>query len=613
MRSALALFSAAALAFAALAPSTASACGGVFCDRPNAGQPPMPVDQSGENVLFVVDGGKVEAHVQIQYKGNPERFAWVVPVPKEPKITAGSQRLFTNLLSATGPTFQVQNTFAGGCGSAFSSSSSSVGCGASSAEASDLATPSAARGNTGAAGANQGGIDVIARASVGSYQTVTLGNGTADQLLTWLNDNNFETPDRTASLLTSYLEQGYVFVAIKLNAGAGLDEIHPIVFTYEGDQPCVPLKLTAVAATENMGVRTFFLGQQRFAPKNYKHVVLNDLLFDWTIPNRGQSQINYNQVLTLAVDSDLAMGQAFVTEFAGATSQSVTLPAAPPNFNPVVTTLDKVLAGSNNPSTNQDTRLFNAQWTATPYKTADLSKTVELLKSQGLLSCGQNKCTSVSPLLFPLLSELVTLPAGTSPEAFYSCPGCFPAVLKAGFNSELFSSELEERIIGPARHADELVRTKPYLTRLFTTISPAEMTADPEFVSTPRADINQARVATQQGQCDGSAVMLVNKSEVGLGATTSTWPTFSPSMPAAQRIEQYNNDGSVVVLRDNSAAIDAELAASNKTHNWPPQPEFTVEKDSCALGFGPVRERTTSGAFFGLAAALLVARRLRRS
>ncbi|RYE82329.1 MAG: DUF2330 domain-containing protein, partial [Myxococcales bacterium] len=116
-----------ALALTGLAPAPARACGGTFCDNPGPGQPPMPVLQTGENVLFIVDEGQVEAHVQIQYSGNPERFAWVVPMPKVPEIKAGSQQLFVNLLQATVPTFQTSQTFAS-CSDGSRASDSSVGC-----------------------------------------------------------------------------------------------------------------------------------------------------------------------------------------------------------------------------------------------------------------------------------------------------------------------------------------------------------------------------------------------------------------------------------------------------------------------------------------------------
>ena len=40
----------------------------------------MPVDQTGEDILFVVDGAQIEVHIRIQYTGEAERFAWVVPL-----------------------------------------------------------------------------------------------------------------------------------------------------------------------------------------------------------------------------------------------------------------------------------------------------------------------------------------------------------------------------------------------------------------------------------------------------------------------------------------------------------------------------------------------------
>jgi len=42
----------------------------------------MPVDQTGETVLFVLDEGQLQTHIQIRYdpQTEAERFAWVIPV-----------------------------------------------------------------------------------------------------------------------------------------------------------------------------------------------------------------------------------------------------------------------------------------------------------------------------------------------------------------------------------------------------------------------------------------------------------------------------------------------------------------------------------------------------
>src|SRR5687768_1897063 len=87
----------------------AAACGGTFCD--GGGTTVMPVDQTGENILFVVDGDTVEAHVQIQYSGDPDASAWFVRVRAEPEIETGSDPLFDALLAATVPTFILDSRF----------------------------------------------------------------------------------------------------------------------------------------------------------------------------------------------------------------------------------------------------------------------------------------------------------------------------------------------------------------------------------------------------------------------------------------------------------------------------------------------------------------------
>src|SRR6185436_17253409 len=108
MRVSIAWLAAVGAALLVVSPTKlARACGGFFCDSPPAGQPPMPVDQSGETILFFFDGEFVEAHIQIQYVGDPEKFAWLIPLQTTPEVSVGSAQLFLNLLNATVPTVTV--------------------------------------------------------------------------------------------------------------------------------------------------------------------------------------------------------------------------------------------------------------------------------------------------------------------------------------------------------------------------------------------------------------------------------------------------------------------------------------------------------------------------
>lgn len=87
----------------------ARACGGTFCD---AFTPDMPVDQTGEVILFVSDGDYVEAHIQIEYDGgDADQFAWLVPVPAIPEIEVGSWRLVQAVLNGSVPVYSFENNY----------------------------------------------------------------------------------------------------------------------------------------------------------------------------------------------------------------------------------------------------------------------------------------------------------------------------------------------------------------------------------------------------------------------------------------------------------------------------------------------------------------------
>ncbi len=49
----------------------------------------MPGDQTGESALFMIEDGHVQAHLQIEYQGDPNSFAWIAPVLGRPPSIRG--------------------------------------------------------------------------------------------------------------------------------------------------------------------------------------------------------------------------------------------------------------------------------------------------------------------------------------------------------------------------------------------------------------------------------------------------------------------------------------------------------------------------------------------
>jgi hypothetical protein len=293
-----------------------------------------------------------------------------------------------------------------------------------------------------------------------------------------------------------------------------------------------------------MGVRAFFLGAGRVVPTNYRHVELNPARIAW-----NTFADNYSEVVSRAMDSVGVEGRGFVTEYAG-----------PSNI---------VLRDG----------IYGANWRAAAFVGIAPTGVVDELVRQGLGQCSGAKCTFSHPLVLPLLHEFLPPPAGVDEGGFYSCLACYADRIDTTLWKDTgFAVAFQERIVVPGRRASELLERYPYLTRLYTTISPSEMTEDPTFHE--RADLPAVaarRVATrfvtpQVGfeVFDGRVVALTE---------SGGWPEFASEMPWVERVEDIPVDGAAIEIVNNQALIDRLLAEHNKERGF-----STMSCDSGAGG-----------------------------
>jgi hypothetical protein len=546
----------------AAAPSEAKACGGTFCDN---GPQPMPVDQTGENILFVRDGSEIEAQIQIQYEGEAERFAWIVPVTAVPEVTPGSQPLFDRLLAGTVPTFLLSQVFedcppeegGGGLCGGLAMSADEAG------SANDLAG-----GDGDGDGDPEEGPTVLDRGTAGVFQYAVIEDDNAQAIIDWLDENDFAQDDDAAPILQEYIDEDFVFLAVKLQAGAEVEEIHPLSIRYQGDEPCVPIRLTRIAASEDMGIRTFFLGDDRWAPENYEHVLINPLMVDWA---GGQPGENYVEVVSMAVDE--AGGKAFVTEYAG-TSEVVA-----PDF-------------------------VNNAWNPAAFTDIEVINAYGELSGQGLMNCDEFEgCVYSHPLAEPLVAQYLPVPDGVGEVAFYTCLECYEELIDMElWDGAQFSADFNERILGPAIHAEALLDDHDYLTRMFTTMSPHEMVEDPLFLENP--DLPEASnqwSATRTIACEGPDWIELADGTIVALEDDGTMHNFE-GMAWARQVERVPSSGAPQSQMDNAADIDDMLA------DWNDE-QLSDDEEGCAVDAG----RHGSGILaFGMILGVVFAGRRRR-
>jgi MYXO-CTERM domain-containing protein len=159
------------------------------------------------------------------------------------------------------------------------------------------------------------GVTIINRQQVGAFDTVTLEGDNADVLIEWLQMNNYRITTKMRPFIQEYIDDGMMFVAMKLLPDAEVSDIAPISMTYAGDRPMIPIRLTTVAAQPEMGIKAWIFGSRRFGPENYQDLTIQDASIQID-QNTGRN--NYLTVVSRSVDQ--VGGQAFVTEYAQSTA-----------------------------------------------------------------------------------------------------------------------------------------------------------------------------------------------------------------------------------------------------------------------------------------------------
>jgi len=259
----------------------ASACGGLFCQN-------TPVDQLAERIIFTVNkNDTITAYVQINYTGSAPDFSWVVPVPSVPKVDVAEIASFDELSNLTAPVFIPPLM----------------------PPCAPIPMPSVALSDT----AGSGGVQVLASGTAGPYAYDVVTSSEPTELIMWLRKNKYRITEEMEPLIKVYTDEGLIFLAMKLQPNQGTQDIQPVVMTYKGTHPMIPLRLTAVAANPNMNIITWILADKQAVPTNYAHPTIDDKNLRSNFGTFGGT--NYLQIVDQTVD--LYHGRAFITEYAG--------------------------------------------------------------------------------------------------------------------------------------------------------------------------------------------------------------------------------------------------------------------------------------------------------
>ncbi len=403
----------------------------------------QPVVQSGEQIVYAIeDDGSLVMSVRINYQGTAPDFAWLLPVPVVPAIELGTTAFFDTLERSTVPQFTAISRVEGACAPA------------PSCPYADTFVFSA---DAGSAVDGSAPPTIYLEENLGPYEIVVIGGTTGGDVYAWLSAHGYALPPSATPLLDAYLALHDVFVALRLRTDASTSEIQPITLRMVATQACLPIRLTSIATSPDLPITAFFLATGRVVSSNFSMLDAT-----WDEPGLYTHSVSYASWVTRAV---LAQGgHAFATDYAGTTPTiSITLPSV----------LD--LASERDPHT-----LLLA------------------LSSRGYRG---------DPQLLALLTRFVVPPAGSTPRAYFNC--LFGAFGSCGtpttYDPAGLVAAIDQTITQPRAHAQRLAASRPYTTRLFTTMSADAMTLDPEFrVDALLSPVTNVHAATFVAMCDSA-------------------------------------------------------------------------------------------------------------
>jgi hypothetical protein len=223
-------------------------------------------------VALMRDGTRTVLSMQNAYKGPPENFAMVVPVPvvlQKENVKTLKKELFEKIDRLTAPRL-VEYWEQDPCAPMVDEDMAMARAGG--------APPGAVRLE---AEKKDLGVKIEAQFTVGEYEIVILSAKDSTGLDTWLKQQKYKIPDGAEPYLRPYVQSGSKFFVARVDVkkvkfdAQGHAELSPIRFHYDSPDFSLPVRLGLInsGGTQDLIVHVVAQGQ-RYEPANYPSVTI---------------------------------------------------------------------------------------------------------------------------------------------------------------------------------------------------------------------------------------------------------------------------------------------------------------------------------------------------
>ena len=251
---------------------SAAIADGIMVERTPLGRAAKMVASPRQEALLIRDRDTIQVTLRTSFREGPKELAWIVPVPKKPEgIGKADDKLFTKLEELTAPRFEkwvVEKGTSFGCGANVKSSSQPLGR-----------------------------VVIAETGKAGIYDyTVLMATGTT-ALTQWLTEHGYNTPAGLEPILKQYVDQGWYWLAIRLDAQRANGSIlapHPIRYSYRNTRCVYPLVISQLCADESNEVLLYILSNGYYGCENWANRIIESK--ELAIESGTPSGTNYEKL-----------------------------------------------------------------------------------------------------------------------------------------------------------------------------------------------------------------------------------------------------------------------------------------------------------------------------
>jgi hypothetical protein len=251
----------------------------------------------GQQALLLYFSGRETLVLQTGYEGELANFSWLIPTPSPVSaddVHEADANAYYWLDDITAPSFYLLSE----PHSRYSYRSEGGGCSCSRGD-----SGGGAKAGTGSD--DQDHVEVLETILTESYEVIVLATTEAQDLVDWLNQNDYTYPTGAEAVFGDYIRRGWYFLAVRIRpSNPGLvtkQALAPIQISLETDEPVLPMKISSLSSDPETEILIHFISDGRYKtsntaceevpyyyiddPENYKHEYQNRLKED--VADRG--------------------------------------------------------------------------------------------------------------------------------------------------------------------------------------------------------------------------------------------------------------------------------------------------------------------------------------